>query len=96
MSAQADVIEAREEVARAGEQIYERNLRSILEPTHSGRLVLIHLPSHDYFLGDSFVEGSDRLREKYPNATRGEIYARRVGPEAVIRARTPRITRELL
>jgi len=32
VSAQADVIEAREEVARAGEQIYEQNLRSLLEP----------------------------------------------------------------
>jgi hypothetical protein len=96
MSAQADVIEAREEVARSGERIYEHNLKSLLEPAHNGRLVLIHLPSHDYFLGDSFVEGSDRLREKYPNASRGEVYARRVGQEAVIRARTPRVTEELL
>src|SRR5258708_30140324 len=78
MSAQADVIEAREEVAGIGEQIYEQNLRSLLEPAHTGRLVLIHLPSHDYFLGDSLVEGSDRLREKYPNAGRGEVYSRRV------------------
>ena len=96
MSAQADVIEAREEVARAGEHIYEQNLRSLLEPAHTGRLVLIHLPSRDYFLGDSLVEGSDRLREKYPNASRGEVYARRVGQGAVIRARTPRVTGERL
>jgi hypothetical protein len=94
MSAQADVIGAREEVARAGEHIYEHNLRSLLEPAHTGQLVLIHLPSHDYFLGDSLVEGSDHLREKYPNAGRGEVYARRVGQEAVIRARTPRVTGE--
>ena len=79
MSAQADVIEAREEAARAGEHLYEENLKSLLEPAHIGRIVLIHLPSHDYFLGDSLVEGSDRLREKYPNVSRGEVYARRVG-----------------
>ncbi len=96
MSAQANVIEAREEVARAGEHIYEQKLRSLLEPAHTGRLVLIHLPSQDYFLVDSLVEGADRLREKYPNATRGEVYTRRVGQEAVIRARTPRVAGEQL
>jgi len=96
MSAQANVIEAREEVARAGEHIYEQNLRSLLEPAHTGRLVLIHLPSQDYFLVDSLVEGADRLREKYPSASRGEVYTRRVGQEAVIRARTPRVTGEQL
>jgi hypothetical protein len=96
MSAQADVIEAREEVARAGEHIYEQSLRSLLEPIHTGRLVLIHLPTHDYFVVDSLIEGSNRLREKYPNASRGEVYARRVGQEAVIRARTPRVTGERL
>ena len=96
MSSQANVTGEREEVARAGEHIYEHNLRSLLEPAHNGRLVLIHLPSRDYFLVDSLVEGSDRLREKYPNASRGEVYARRVGQEAVIRAHTPRVTGELL
>ena len=96
MSAQADVIEAREEAARAGEHIYEQSLRSLLEPAHNGRLVLIHLPSHDYFLGDSLMEGSDRLRERYPQSSKGEVYARRVGQPAVVRARTPRVTGEPL
>ena len=96
MSAHADVIEVREQVARAGEHIYEQNLRSLLEPAHTGRLVLIHLPSRDYFVSDSLVEGSDRLREKYPNASRGEVYTRRVGQGAVIRGRTPRVTGERL
>ena len=96
MSAQADIIEAREEAARSGEHIYEQDLRPLLEPAHTGQLVLIHLPSHDYFLGDSLVEASDRLREKYPNASRGEVYTRRVGQGVVIRARTPRVTGEPL
>ena len=92
MSVQLDILQAGEETARAGEHIYEQNLRSLLEPVHSGRLVLIHLPSSDYFVSDSIIEGSDRLREKYPNASRGEIYTRRVGPGTVIRGRTPRVT----
>ncbi len=96
MSVHANVLEAREEVARAGEHIYEQDLRSLLEPVYNGRLVLIHLPSRDYFLSESLVEGSDRLREKYPNARRGEVYTRRVGQGVVIRGRTPRITGEPL
>jgi len=96
MSAQVDVIEAREEAARAGEHIYEQNLKSLLEPAHTGRLVLSHLPTHDHFIGDSLVEASDRLREKHPNAGRGEVYTRRIGQGAVIRARTPRVPEELL
>ena len=94
MSAQADLMELREEVARAGEHIYEQNLRSLLEPAHTGRLVLIHLPSREYFVSDSLVEGSDRLREKYPDASRGEVYTRRVGQSAIVRARTPRVNGE--
>lgn len=94
MSAQVDVIEAREEAARAGEQIYEQNLRSRLEAFQTGRFVLIHLPSQDYFVGDSLLEASDRLREEYPNVSRGEVYARRVGQGPVIQFRTPRVTGE--
>jgi hypothetical protein len=53
----------REEAAEAGERIYERCLQRALEPTHNGRVVAIHIPSQDYFLGDSILEASDRLRE---------------------------------
>ena len=96
MSTQSDVLEARKEAAQEGERIYEQHLKSVLEPTHAGRIVLIHIPSGDYFLGDSFIELSHRLRKKYPRAGRGEVYARGVGQRAVIRAHTPRVTGESL
>ncbi|HSB10137.1 MAG TPA: hypothetical protein VLM38_11680 [Blastocatellia bacterium] len=93
MSTQTDVVAAREETARAGERIYEQRLKAVLEPDHKGRVVAVHIPSEDYFLGDSLLEASDRLRDKYPHAARGDVYARGVGERALIRARTPRVTR---
>ena len=81
----------KEEVARAGEWLYEQRLKSVLEPTHNGELVAIHIPSGEYFLGQSLLEASDGLRRKYPQAVHGEIYARRVGDRVVIRIHTPRV-----
>lgn len=65
----------------------------MLEPVHNGQVVAIHIPSAEYFLGESLLEVSDRLREKYPQAGPGEIYARGVGNRTVIQVHTPRVTR---
>lgn len=92
MSTHADIALIREETAEAGEGIFVRRVRSTVEPAHRGRVVGIHIPSQDYFLGDSLLEATDRLREEYPNAVRGEIYTRGVGEQAVMRTHTPRIT----
>ena len=83
----------RDEAAQAGEHIYERRLDAVFEPPHDGRVVAKHNPSEDYFLGDSLLDASDRLRDKYPLAVRGDVYARRVGERVLIRARPPRVTR---
>lgn len=92
MSVQTDVSLSREEAARAGELIYEQHLKPLLEPSHNGSVVAIHIPSRDYFLGESLLEVADRLRKKYPHANRGEVYSRGVGERILIRARTPRVT----
>jgi len=81
----------KDEAAQTGECLYEERLKSLLEPKHNGELVAIHIPSKEYFLGASLLEASDRLRQKYPTAGHGEIYARGVGDRTVIRARTPRV-----
>lgn len=86
---QTDVSLLREEAARAGELIYEQHIKSLVEPSHNGSVVAIHIPSRDYFLGDSLLEVSDRLRQKYPHAGRGEVYARGIGEREIVRARTP-------
>ena len=93
MSTQTDVSAIREEAARAGEDIYEQRLRSVLEPGQRGRVVAIHIPSKEYFLSDSLLEASDGLRNKHPGASRGEVYARRIGEPALMRARTPSVRR---
>ena len=92
MNTQSDVAVMRDEAARAGEHIYQQRLSSVLESDQRGRVVAIYIPSEEYFLGDSLLEASDLLREKYPRA-RGEVYARRIGERVLMRARTPRVTR---
>lgn len=96
MSTQAEIVEVREEIARAGERIYELRLKTVLEPQHIGRVVAIHIPSQDYFLADSILDASDRLREKYPDAERADTYIRGVGERALIRAFTPRVVGRVL
>jgi hypothetical protein len=91
MSTHADVALTRDEAAQAGERIYEDHLKLELEPVHGGRVVAIHIPSGDFFLGDSLLEAADSLRVKYPHAAQSDVYSRRVGERVVIRARTPRV-----
>jgi hypothetical protein len=88
MSTQTDAVVTREESARAGEHIYEQRLKAVLEPGHAGRVVAIHVPSQDYFLGDSLLEASDHLRDKHPHAARGDVYARGISERVLMRART--------
>ena len=89
---QADTTSVRERAAQIGESIYEQQLKPLLEPAYVDQFVAIHLPSREYFLGHSLLEAADLLRLKYPDAARGEVYARCVGQRAAIHARTPRVT----
>lgn len=91
MISQVDTTSIRERAAQIGESIYEQYLKPLLEPAYLGKYVAIHLPSREYFLGHSLLEAADHLRQKYPNAARGEVYARGVGQRVTIRARSPRI-----
>jgi len=90
MSIQTDLLELRDAAAQAGEAIYREELSST-EPEQLGRLVAIHIPTREYFLGDSLLEASDKLRQKHPDAAPGEVYTRRVGARGVLYARTPQI-----
>ncbi len=78
--------------ALRGEAVWLDQLRALLEPECNGQIVAIHLPTQEYFLGRTLLEAADQLRQKYPEAQRGETYARAVGPRAAaIRARSPRV-----
>jgi hypothetical protein len=67
-------------LAEVGKRLYEANLRSKLEPTHKGQIVVIDAESGDYFLGENLHDANEKARKKYPNKV---FYAIKVGYPAV-------------
>ncbi len=88
-SSPVEAVSKKEDAAQRGEAIYEQ-IKALLEPAHFGQIVAIHLPTEDYFLGRTFLEAADLLRQKYSDPAYGEVYSRRVGHQAAIHVRTPR------
>jgi len=75
----------REETARRGDDIYEREIRPRLSPEDEGKFVLIDVESGEYEMDRDEVAASDRLLARRPNARVwmrqvGSRYARRFGP----------------
>jgi len=66
----------RSELARRGEEYYDRVLAGKLEPKHVGRFVAIEVESGDYALGDTQLEALDRAHAKHPDRV---FYLMRVG-----------------
>ena len=60
----------REETARLGDEIYERDIRSKVEETRHGKIVAIDVDSRDYAIGDGISDASDRLRAEHPSPVR--------------------------
>jgi len=87
-SSPVEAISEKECAAQKGEAIYEQN-KAVLEPAHFGQIVAFYLPTEDYFLGRTFLEAVDLLRQKYPDPAYGEVYSRRVGHHAAVHVRTP-------
>ncbi len=71
-----------EEVARRGEELYDRLIRAHVETERNiGKLVSIDIDSGDYEIGDDMdVEAPLRLHRKHPGA---KVYTRRIGYNAV-------------
>ena len=67
----------REETARLGREIYERDIRPLVEADHHGEVVAIDVDSGDYAIGDMVVTAVKRLREKRPDAI--NVESERVG-----------------
>ena len=75
----------RDEIARIGDEIYERKVLPNLGPEDEGKFVLIDVQTGDYEVDRDEIAASDRLLARYPDAqvwTRqvGSRYARRFGP----------------
>jgi hypothetical protein len=75
----------REEVARRGDEIYEREVLPRLNPADEGKYVLIDIETADYEIDRDEIAASDRLLARHPDAQVwmrqiGSRYARRFGP----------------
>jgi len=71
---------SKEELARRGDVIFERDVRPNLRPTDQGRYVAIDIESGTYELADEELAACDRLWARIPGA---QIWMVRVGSRAV-------------
>jgi hypothetical protein len=74
-----------EEIARRGDEIYEREVLPRLSPADNGKYALIDIETADYEIDRDEVAASDRLLSRHPDAQVwmrqvGSHYARRFGP----------------
>lgn len=66
----------KEEIARLGKDIYERDIRRQVEADHAGEIVAIDVGSGNYALGKNAIAASEGLRELHPDA---QVWLMRVG-----------------
>ena len=71
----------RHEVAKLGQEIYNRQIRSQVEVAENiGKIVAIDVETGEYEVGDDLVETSLKSQAKHPNAL---LWAERIGFDAV-------------
>lgn len=68
------------DVARLGDEIYQRDIRSKVETDHHGEIVSIDVDSGDYAVGRSVVAAAGELRTRRPEA---RVWSVRVGYPAL-------------
>ncbi|HSK81656.1 MAG TPA: hypothetical protein VLQ45_34695 [Thermoanaerobaculia bacterium] len=71
-----------EEIARRGDEIYDRDLSPHLKKEDEGKFVLIDIESGDCEVDADMLAASDRLRARRPDA---EVWIRRIGYRYVYR-----------
>ena len=71
----------REEIARLGKEIYERDIRPQVEADHVGDVISIDVDSGTWARGEGVLEAVDRLRARSPETL--NVWSERVGHRAV-------------
>ena len=71
----------REETARLGKEIYERDIRPQVEADHHGQIVAIDVDSGSWAVAGGEIAAVDRLREMRPGAV--NVLCERVGYRAL-------------
>ena len=71
----------REETARLGKSLYERDIRSLVEADHHGEIVAIDVDSGSWAVANGEIAAVDRLRELCPGAV--NVLCERIGYRAL-------------
>jgi hypothetical protein len=71
----------RDEIARLGDEIYERDIRPQVEADHDGDIVSIDVDSGNWAVDDDLLAAAGRLRALRPQAV--NVWSLRVGHRAV-------------
>ena len=71
----------KEETARLGKEIYERDIRPLLEDAHHGEVVSIDVDSGSWAIGANVIAATDSLRAQRPEAI--DVWSVRVGHHAM-------------
>lgn len=58
----------KEEFARRGEAIYDREIRPLLKPADKGKFVAIDIETGDYEIDKGEMAACDRLRDRLPDS----------------------------
>jgi hypothetical protein len=74
----------KEEFARRGDEIYERDIKPKLKPRDKGRFLAIDIETGEYEMDDDQRQASERLRARLPDAQTwfvriGSPYVHRLG-----------------
>jgi hypothetical protein len=72
----------KEEVARRGKEIYEREIRPQVETEHRGQFLVVDILSGAYETAEDDLTASDRALAKNPKAI---LYGLRIGSPAAYR-----------
>ncbi len=72
----------KEEIARLGGDIYERDIRSEVEHDHYGRFLVVDVTTGHYEIADDELSAFERAEEENPN---GSFFLMRVGRRAAHR-----------
>ena len=76
-----------EERGRLGTEIYERDIRHLVEADYVGKIVSIDVDTGAWAMHDDQQEARKLLRKKRPGAV--NVFSERVGCRAMGRIRTP-------
>jgi len=66
----------KEEIVQRGKEIYERDIRRLIEAGNDGRVVAIDVRTGEFALADDAITSAGQLRERLPEAV---VYFMRVG-----------------